>query len=117
MSKPPGYSSIEDYFAAAKPEARATLEEIRRIVESSVPDAEPVVSYQMPAFRKGRVFVYFAAFKAHIGIFPPVHGDDQLEHDLRPFRGPKGNLRFPLDKPMPFELIKRVVEALALQYT
>ena len=117
MAKQPKYSSIEDYFAAATPEARAILEEIRRIVVSSVPDAEPVISYQLPAFRKGRVFFYFAAFKAHIGIFPPVRDDERLEQDLRPYRGPKGNLKFPLGHPMPFDVIKRVVEALAEQYS
>jgi uncharacterized protein YdhG (YjbR/CyaY superfamily) len=62
----------------------------------------------MPAFRQNGILLYFAAFKNHIGIFPPVRGDEELEHALERYRGPKGNLQFPLDEPMPYELIARI---------
>lgn len=107
--------TVDQYFASASEEARPILEEIRRIVERVVPGAEPTISYRMPAFRKDRVFIYFAAFKHHIGMFPPVEGDEELVRDLLPYRGPKGNLRFPFDQPMPYELIERVVVALSRQ--
>ena len=55
----------------------------------------------MPAFEQGRIIVYFAAFKTHIGMFPPVRGDSKLERALAPYDGPKGNLKFPLDRPIP----------------
>ena len=71
----------------------------------------------MPAFRRGKVFFYFAAFKRHIGIYPPLHDDAALVAELEPFRGPKGNLSFPLDQPLPLELIGRVAEALHRQYS
>jgi uncharacterized protein YdhG (YjbR/CyaY superfamily) len=115
MSARPTFSSMEDYFLAASPEARPVLEEIRRIVERTVPDAKPGISYQMPAFRRDRVMIYFAAFKNHIGIYPPVRGDAALESALLPYRGEKGNLRFPLDRPIPYGLIEEVVRALARQ--
>lgn len=116
MSATPKFATIEDYFAAAAPEAREPLTEIRRIVERVAPDATATISYQMPAFKRNRVFIYFAAFKSHIGIYPPVRADETLDADLRPYRGEKGNLRFPLDEPIPYPLIERVVEALARQY-
>lgn len=107
---------MDGYIEAASPEARPVLAEIRQLVERVVPDATPTISYQIPAFRRERVFIYFAAFKSHIGIYPPLQGDDALEPDLLPYRGEKGNLRFPLSKPVPYALIERVVEALAQQY-
>ena len=89
------------------------LQEIRGIVKRTVPAATETISYRMPAFRLGRTFIYFAAFKSHIGIYPPVKGDKALAKALAPYRGPKGNLKFPLDRPMPYGLIARVVAALS----
>jgi uncharacterized protein YdhG (YjbR/CyaY superfamily) len=70
----------------------------------------------MPAFRLGRTFFYFAAFKKHIGIYPPVTDDQQLISELAPFRNEKGNLAFPYDQDLPLTLIGRVATALAIQY-
>lgn len=117
MSSRPRFATMEEYFAAAPPEARPILSGIRAIVERVAPDATPTISYQMPAFRRKRVFVYFAAFKSHIGVFPPVHGDEALDADLAAFRGEKGNLRFPYNAEMPYALIERVVARLAEQYS
>lgn len=111
-----GLTSMDQYLASASPETRPILEEIRRIVERTVPDAKAIISYRMPAFKQRRIFIYFAGFKQHIGIYPPVHGDESLESELLPYRGEKGNLKFPLDRLMPYDLIQRVVEALARQY-
>lgn len=68
------------------------------------------MSYRMPAFRRGRILINFAAFKAHIGVFPPVRGDAKLERALKPWMGPKGNLQLPLGEPLPIELLERVVK-------
>ena len=89
---------------------------IRRAVHAAVPGATETISYRMPAFRKGRVFFYFAVFKQHIGIYPPVRGDAALQRALARYRGPKGNLKFPLDEPMPIALIARVASALAAEH-
>jgi uncharacterized protein YdhG (YjbR/CyaY superfamily) len=96
-------------------EARRRLKRIRAIVKRAVPDAEETVGYRMPAFRRGRIFMYYAAFKEHIGIYPPVK-DKALAKALLPYRAGKGNLRFPLDRPMPYPLIARIAKALARQY-
>ena len=117
MSQRPKFASIDDYLATVSPDVRSILEEIRKIIKRTVPAAEETISYQMPAFRLGRTFIYFAAFKKHIGIYPPVEGDDELTEALLPYRGEKGNLKFPLDQPMPYDLIGRVVEALSQQYS
>jgi uncharacterized protein YdhG (YjbR/CyaY superfamily) len=111
--------SHDDYFATVPPEVRPLLEAIRAEVERLVPDAQRCIGYQMPAYRtgekKGRVFFYFAAFKKHIGVYPPVC-DPALVAELAPWRGPKGNLIFPLKDPLPIDLIGRVAAALAQQY-
>ena len=106
----------ESLFSLAMPQARQRLEAIQAVVERTVPGAQRCVSYGMPAFRKGKVFFYFAAFKKHIGIYPPVSTPASLVDELAPYRGPKGNLIFPHDEPLPVELVGRVAEALARQY-
>lgn len=103
-------SSIDEYIATCAPEVRAILEKIRRTVRDLVPEAKEKISYQMPAFTLNGDLIYFAAFKKHIGLYPPVKGDAALERDLAPYRNEKGNLRFPLDEPMPYPLIRRVIE-------
>ena len=109
------YGSVDEYLADAAPTSRVILQEIRELVSRLVPDAKETISYQMPAFRLQKVFFFYAAFKNHIGIYPPVHGDAALQRDLEPYRGPKGNLQFPLSQPIPFALIGRVAQALAKQ--
>jgi len=101
--------TIDDYIAAFPPKVRAILEKIRDTVSSAAPDAEEVISYRMPAFKQGGILIYFAAFKAHIGIYPPISGDVRLEKSLARYAGPKGNLKFPLDEPIPYDLIRRIV--------
>jgi uncharacterized protein YdhG (YjbR/CyaY superfamily) len=116
MAKKSELNSVDAYLAAATADARPVLKKIRALVKAVAPQAQETISYQTPAFRQGRVFIYFAAFKAHIGIYPPVKGGAALEKALQPYRGAKGNLKFPLDRPLPYGLIKRVVIALKRQY-
>lgn len=106
-------SGVDEYIASAAPEVRDVLERIRRTVNDAVPGATETISYRIPALRLGKVFLYFAAFKNHIGVYPPVRGDAKLEKELQRYRGEKGNLKFPLNEPMPYELIGRVAKALA----
>jgi len=115
LSRKKDLSSLEDYLAQAPADVRTILEDIIAIIRRIVPSAEGLISYRMLAFKRTRIFIYVGAFKHHIGMYPPVHGSDALEEALLPYRGPKGNLRFPLDQPIPYDLIARVVEALASQ--
>jgi len=101
--------TIDNYIQACPREVRPILQRIRRIVQAAAPEAEEVISYRMPAFKLNGIIIYFAAFKSHIGIFPPIKGDPKLMKAVAPYAGPKGNLRFPLDEPIPYGFIKRVV--------
>jgi uncharacterized protein YdhG (YjbR/CyaY superfamily) len=100
---------IDEYIATAPPGAQAILRKIRATVAATAPDASEKISYRMPAFAQGGILIYFAAFKNHIGVFPPVSGDPRLERSLSKYMGPKGNLKFPLDEPVPYHLIKKIV--------
>ena len=102
--------NIDEYIALFPPEVQAILEQIRRTIRSAAPDAEEAISYQMPAFKLHGVLAYFAAWKNHIGFYPPVSGDPKLEKAAAPYAGPKGNLQFPLDQPIPYALIQRIVK-------
>lgn len=108
------------YLAALPAPVQPVLREILSRVQALLPAAQPCISYQMPAFRagpgKGRVFFYCAAFKRHIGVYPPVTDDEALVAELAPWRNEKGNLAFPLSRPMPLDLIDRVALALHAQY-
>lgn len=105
----PAPTSIDEYIAAAPSAVRPILQQIRRTISAAAPEAEELISYRMPAFRLHGILVYFAAFKNHIGLYPPISGDAKLEKALAPYAGPKGNLKFPLDRPIPYALVKRVV--------
>ena len=110
------FESHEHYMQSATAEAQAILLRIQSMVEAMIPDATRCISYNLPAFKLGRTFFYFAAFKKHIGVYPPMTLDEALVEELKPYRNEKGNLAFPLNRPMPFELIGRVAVALARQY-
>lgn len=103
-------ASIDDYIAAARPEVQPILERIRDTIRQAAPAAEEKISYQMPAFTLDGALVYFAAFKHHIGFYPPVR-DKKLRAETSAYAGEKGNLRFPLDKPIPYALIGKLVKA------
>lgn len=106
----------DDLLAACEPAVRDRLQAIQAEVERRVPGAERCIGYRMPAYRLRRIFFYFAGFKRHIGVYPPVNGTDDLMARLAPYRGPKGNLIFPHKDPLPLELIGEVAEQLAAQY-
>ncbi|MGE3960009.1 MAG: MmcQ/YjbR family DNA-binding protein [Vicinamibacterales bacterium] len=107
-----GSAAVDAYIAACAPKVRSILGKIRAIVRKEAPGAEDVISYRMPAFRlEGGALIYYAPFTSHIGIYPQVKGDAELDRALAPYRGPKGNLRFALAATMPYPLIRRVVRA------
>ena len=102
--------TIDEYIRASPPGVRPILERIRRTVRAAAPEATEVISYRMPAFKLHGILIYFAAFQHHIGLYPPVKGDPKLVKAAGPYAGEKGNLRFPLDEPIPYDLIERIVK-------
>jgi uncharacterized protein YdhG (YjbR/CyaY superfamily) len=112
-AKPTGRAaprSIDEYVASFPPAVRAILEKIRFTIRTAAPDAQETISYKIPAYTLNGVLVYFAAFRNHIGFYPPVRGDKKLDKALSPYAGPKGNLRFPLDEPVPYGVIETIVK-------
>jgi uncharacterized protein YdhG (YjbR/CyaY superfamily) len=107
--------NIDAYIEASSPEVRAILEKIRQTIRNAAPGAQETISYKIPTFTLSGVLVHFAAFKKHIGFFPPVRGDAKLEKAVSTYAGEKGNLRFPLDEPIPYALIERIVKLRAKQ--
>ena len=111
------FATHEEYFATLPTEVRALLERVQTEVETRIPSATKCISYNLPAFKAQRTFMYFAAFKKHIGVFPPVTENRALVEATVRYRGPKGNLSFPLNEPLPLELVGRVATALFAQYS
>ena len=106
----PAPANVDEYIATFSPEVQVILQQVRQVVRSAAPDAQEVMSYRIPALKLNGVLVYFAAFKKHIGFYPPVSGDARLEEAASHYAGEKGNLRFPMDKPIPFDLIERLTK-------
>ena len=110
-SKPePRRSPIDDYIAGCPRTVQPILRKIRAIVREEAPEASEKISYRMPAFFLDGALIYYAPFTHHVGIYPPVKGDEKLNKMLARHRGEKGNLKFALDEPMPYELIRQVVQ-------
>lgn len=103
-------ATIDAYIAGFPAEVRDILEKIRLTIRKAAPDADETISYGMPAFTLDGPLVYFAAFTKHIGFFPPVR-DEKLRREASTYAGEKGNLQFPLDKPIPYVLISKIVKA------
>jgi uncharacterized protein YdhG (YjbR/CyaY superfamily) len=110
MPAPPKADTVEGYIDLFSPDIQAILQHIRSTIRQAVPEAEECISYNMPTFRKNGVLVHFAAFKRHIGLFPPFSGDAHLEQEVAPYEGPKGSLQFPYNRPIPYDLIARIVK-------
>lgn len=105
-------AQVDDMLAQAAPAAQPLLRRIRAAAKASVPGAVDCVGYQMPALRLRRVFLYYAAFRKHVGVYPPV-ADAALAAELAPYRGPKGNLQFPFDVDLSDEVLCGLAVALA----
>jgi uncharacterized protein YdhG (YjbR/CyaY superfamily) len=118
MSIPPDArpSSVPEYMKDLPPQSALVLRKIRALVRRNVPGSEELISYGIPAFKLGRIFMFCAAFKSHIGIYPPVRDDARLIRQLKPYANARGNLRFPLSAPIPYPLIVRVTKALSKSY-
>ncbi len=102
--------NIDEYIAMFSPDVQAILKRIRLTIKQAAPEAQETISYKIPAFTLNGILVYFAAFKKHIGFYPPVRGDAKIEKAISPYAGEKGNLKFPLDQPIPHGLIERIVK-------
>jgi uncharacterized protein YdhG (YjbR/CyaY superfamily) len=101
---------VNDYLARLPEDSRAALEQLRQTIKSIVPEAVEVISYQIPTFKyKGRMLVSYAAFKEHCSFFPGAAPIEAHRNELRSYQISKGTIRFPIDKPLPAALVKKLV--------
>jgi uncharacterized protein YdhG (YjbR/CyaY superfamily) len=101
--------NIDDYISRFPQEIQAILEELRLTIRNAAPDADETISYQMPTFTLKGNLVHFAAHKNHIGFYPAPSGIEEFKNELSLYKGAKGSVQFPLDKPLPLHLIGRIV--------
>ena len=105
-----GFNSIDEYIAAFPEEVQVILKELRAVIKASAPDAEEKISYQMPTFALKGNLVHFAAFKNHIGFYPTPSGIQTFKRELSVYEGAKGSIKFPIDEPLPLDLISKIVK-------
>ena len=105
------FRSVDEYIKAFPKDVQDLLEKMRQTVKKAAPGAVEVISYQMPTFKlKGKNLVYFAAFKNHIGFYPVPSGVAAFKKELSPYKQGKGSVQFPFDQPVPYDLVRRIVQ-------
>ena len=104
------YNTIDEYIATFPDEIQKKLKEVRAVIKAAAPEASEKISYQMPTFFLFGNLVHFAAFKNHIGFYPAPRGIEEFQKELSVYKGAKGSVQFPLDQPMPLDLISRIVK-------
>jgi uncharacterized protein YdhG (YjbR/CyaY superfamily) len=104
------YSTIDEYIALFPDDVQKKLRKLRAVIKLAAPNAGEKISYQMPAFTLHGNLVYFAAFKNHIGFYPAPRGIEEFKDELAAYKGAKGSVQFPLDQPIPYELITKIVK-------
>ncbi len=104
-------NSIDEYMTEFPPEVQKVLQVLRALIKASAPDATEKISYAIPTFDlNGKHLVHFAGFKNHIGFYPTASGVEAFKEELKPYKGGKGSVQFPLGQPLPTDLISRIVE-------
>ena len=110
MGKMKSYSTVDEYIALAEPKVKKALKDIRKTIRSAAPKAEEVISYQIPGYKYHGMLVFFAAWKNHVSLYPAPWKAEALKEEMSAYDGSKGTIKFPLDKPMPLPLIKKMVK-------
>ncbi len=105
-----GPQNIDEYIADFPPNVQKILQKIRLTVRKAAPQAEETIKYRMPTFTLKGNLVHFAAFKKHIGFYPTPTGTEEFQKELSVYDGAKGSVQFPLDQPIPFGLISKIVK-------
>jgi len=102
--------TVDEYIAGFSPEIQEILKKIRTTIREAAPEAEEAISYKMPTFRLKGNLVHFAAFSKHIGLYPTPTGIEEFKDELSVYASGKGSVKFPLDEPIPFDLISKIVK-------
>ena len=114
-SKAPPLQTIDAYIAMFPKDVQVILQKIRRTIKKAAPGAKEAISYLIPAFKLHGNLIFFAAFKKHIGLYPAPRGANEFKKELSAYKGGKGTVQFPLDKPIPYDLIGRITKFRVMQ--
>ncbi len=109
-TKPPTPKDIDEYIAGFPDETQEILERVRETIQKSAPEAEETIQYQIPTFTLYGTLVHFAGYKKHIGFYPTPSGIEKFKQELSDYDGAKGSVKFPLDTPIPYDLIQKIVK-------
>jgi uncharacterized protein YdhG (YjbR/CyaY superfamily) len=104
------FRDIDEYHASQAADIRKTLEQLRQTIKHAAPQATETISYGMPAFRQNKILVYYAVHKEHIGFYPTPNSIVHFKQDLEKYNTSKGAIQFPINRPLPLTLIKKVVK-------
>ena len=104
------FKTVDEYLSASPPNARKLLQQLRRTIRQVAPDAEEVISYNMPAFKSNGMLAWYAAFNKHIGFYPMASGIMAFKEELKGYKTFKGAIQFPIDRSIPVELVKKIIQ-------
>ena len=104
------FKTVDEYLSAFPANTKSILKELRKTIKQAAPQAEELISYNMPAFKLHGMLVYYAAYKEHIGFYPTSSGIEVFKKELSAYEGAKGSIKFPIDRPIPFDLITKIVK-------
>ena len=104
------FQTVEEYIATFPPKTKKFLKDIRTTIKQAAPQAEEAISYNMPAFKLHGMLVWYAGYKEHIGLYPKTTVIQAFKKDLEGYKQSKGTIQFPLDQPLPLDLITRIVK-------
>jgi uncharacterized protein YdhG (YjbR/CyaY superfamily) len=104
------FKSVDEYIDSFPPEKRRVLEKVREVVVKAAPGAEERIGYGMPAYKLRHNLVYFGMHAGHLGLYPTPSATGAFAEELKPYESGKGSVKFPLDNPIPYDLIRRIVE-------
>lgn len=101
--------TIDDYIKTFPADVQQILETLRKVIREAAPEAEEAISYQIPTFRLNGNLVHFAGYKKHIGFYPTSSGIEAFKEELSAYEGAKGSVKFPIEKPLPLDLVRKIV--------
>jgi uncharacterized protein YdhG (YjbR/CyaY superfamily) len=113
--KKPVPLSVDGYISSFPPEVKILLNELRKTIRAAAPNAEEVISYNMPAYKQKGILVYFAGYKKHVGFYPTASGIANFRKEIENYKWSKGAIQFPINEKLPLPLIKRIVKFRLLQ--
>jgi len=104
------FKTVDEYLSAVPANTKSILKKLRKTIKQAAPQAEELISYNMPAFKLNGMLVYYAAYKDHIGFYPTPSGIEAFKKELSDYEGAKGSVKFPIARPFPFDLISKIVK-------